>query len=249
MSRVGVNIYKRKDGRWEGRYIKGYDINGKAKYGYVYAKYCAEAKEKLLEVQCKSIVGIIPPPITFTDLSKRWLYSTKLRVKESTYAGYVNLLERHILPDLGGYRLNKLTSGVIDRFASEKLTNGRVDKNGSLSANTVRNILALIKSVITYGENEKLIGKDVVTVTYPKSTTREIRVFSKEEQLSLESVLLCDMDMCKLGILICLYTGIRIGELCSLRWADISADGKTVSIRSTVQRIENHESTLPTKTR
>jgi len=183
MPKVGANIYKRKDGRWEGRYIKGYDINGKAKYGYVYAKYYSEVKEKLLEVQCKSSAGTMPPPITFADLSRRWLYSTKLRVKESTYAGYVNLIERHILPELGGYRLNKLTSEVFDRFASEKLTKGRVDKGGGLSVNTVRNILALIKSVIAYGENEKLIGKDVVTVTYTNAKNRLPRICGTPERL------------------------------------------------------------------
>jgi len=248
MPKKGMNTYKRKDGRWEGRFIKGYAKSGKAKYGYVYAKSYTELKEKLA-VQRIPKSSTTTSSVTLTDLSERWLYASKLRVKESTYAGYVNLLETHILPVLGGYRLSKLSSDVLNSFTVEKLASGRADNRGGLSAKTVRNILALINSLITYGESEKMIEKDSISLSYPKNAVKEMRVFSKQEQSAIENVLLHDTDLCKFGVMLCLYTGIRIGELCALKWESISPDCKTISIRHTVQRIENYEDTQHSKTR
>lgn len=103
MPKKGENIYKRKDGRWEGRYIRYYDENGKAKYGYVYSKTYNEVKKKLIEK--KSQVGtkcetLSNKTILYNDVLNAWLQSAKINIKESTYSRYFHLIDTHIRPYL-----------------------------------------------------------------------------------------------------------------------------------------------------
>lgn len=116
MARTGENIYKRKDGRWEARYIYSYDAEGKAKYNSVYGISRQEAKQKRLLKIHESMLGVetnIGPIIIFRDLAKNWLNSTKIRVKESTYARYNNQVQKHILPHLGKYQASKISTELI----------------------------------------------------------------------------------------------------------------------------------------
>ena len=249
MPKVGANIYKRRDGRWEGRYIKGYGEGGGAKYGYAYAKSYTEVKQKLFQSQFLGLHGgKSSGEITFGELCERWLAAAKLTVKTSTYSGYVNMLNKQILPILGGYKLGKLSSEVFDKFTADKLKSGRLNGGGGLSAKYVRDILSLIKSVVAYGEKEKLIAKDSLTISYPKSETQEIRILSKYEQARLERVLTNDTDTVKLGILLCLYTGLRIGELCALKWKNICLTDGYISVCKTIQRIKSVDNTAVNKT-
>lgn len=241
MPRTGNNIYKRKDGRWEGRYPKGYKDNGKIAYGYVYAKTYAEVKEKL-----KSQLGTPAQPatrksnITFSEVARQWLYSATLRVKKSTYTRYFDTLELHILPLLGGYKICRLSLDDVERFANEKLKSGRVDGGGGLSPKTVRDQLSIIKAVMDYAKSQKYIG-ETFSLTYPKHQQQEMRVLSKQEQASLEEVLTDNMDTYKLGVLVCLYTGLRLGEVCALQWQDIAISHQVLSVRKTIQRIKNQD--------
>lgn len=100
MSRKGENIYKRKDGRWEGRYAKGVRDNGKIQYGYVYGQSYAETKKRISEIQGALAVGIIPAKSFSTNYGEillSWLQSAKLRTKESTYSRYYYLVSKYIL--------------------------------------------------------------------------------------------------------------------------------------------------------
>lgn len=106
MARTGENIYKRKDGRWEARFIHSYDANGKAKYKYLYGKSRQDAKQKLQTAVCNNILGkesMICPISQFKGLAEQWLYIVQLCVKASTFARYHNQVHKHILPRLGKY--------------------------------------------------------------------------------------------------------------------------------------------------
>lgn len=99
MPKKGENIYKRKDGRWEGRYIKYYDEGGKAKYGYVYAPSYKEAKQKLLEANFSASKRVdlskkIDP--LYSEVLDAWLQSTRINIKESTYARYSHMVKSRI---------------------------------------------------------------------------------------------------------------------------------------------------------
>ena len=109
MARHGENIYKRKDGRWEGRYIKGYDAEGKSIPGYVYGKSYKEAKEKLTfaKVNAKEKIKRISSDMTVSDWFDKWLDSQK-RIKRSSYTTYSSNINKHIKKKLGKIKLKLL---------------------------------------------------------------------------------------------------------------------------------------------
>ena len=101
MSKRDENIYKRKDGRWEGRYVKCCTLHGKIQYGYVYGKSYPETKAKLKEnastpIQASS--NQMTQPALYDEILKAWLLSSKDRMKEPTFSEYNYLVKRHMQP-------------------------------------------------------------------------------------------------------------------------------------------------------
>ncbi|WP_442858920.1 GAF domain-containing protein [Anaeromassilibacillus sp. 1001302B_160321_C8] len=97
MPRKGENIYKRKDGRWEGRYIRSYSVENKAKYAYVYGKTYSEVKQKLVSERSNTKICASPrSSLTYNELLDSWLHTSQLNTKESTHARYVHLVNTHI---------------------------------------------------------------------------------------------------------------------------------------------------------
>lgn len=111
MPRKGENIYKRKDGRWEGRYIKSRTCTGKIVYGYVYAKTYREAKAKLRgqnpSHNPQPVVSVATTPNSFSTVASDWFESVKLQTKESTRNKYHNMLTNYILPSYGDLTLDR----------------------------------------------------------------------------------------------------------------------------------------------
>lgn len=105
MPRKGENIYKRKDGRWEGRWILSHDQEHKAKYGYVYGRTYGEVKRKLTEKKSNIPEPKSTPQKTalYSELLDNWLHSIRLNTKESTQARYTHLINSHIKSQLGNY--------------------------------------------------------------------------------------------------------------------------------------------------
>lgn len=253
MARTGENIYKRKDGRWEARYIYSYNADGKAKYKYLYARTYSEVKTKLIKSQNSFEVKAEAEKTKDREKYEFWLFewlrSKKIGIKESTYIRYRNVIENHINPELGKYPINKIGTPLIERFVSEKLTRGRLDGNGGLSPKTMSDILTVIKESFKYAQAAGVITICRFDGIILKKATQEMRVLSVFEQQQLLSVLLNNFDRYKLGVFLCLYTGIRIGELCALRWKDISLIEKTVTIEHTMQRLQCDDPNALYKTR
>ena len=252
MSKRGENIYKRKDGRWEGRYIKHYDANGKAKYGYLYGKTYAELKSKLRDMQARLQNGALPDStktILYSEVLMAWLQSTRINVKESTYMRYKQLIDKHITVALGSYPLSKISTQLVERFVEEQLKNGRIDGYGGLSPKTVTDIITIVKSSMDYASYHGFAVTCNLSKLSVKKKDKEMRVLSPQEQKQLTSVLLCDTDLTKVGVLISLYTGIRIGELCALRWENLSVEDRTLRVRETMQRIQCPEVTETSRTK
>ena len=116
MARTGENIYKRKDGRWEARYIVSYDGDGKAKYKYLYARTYTEVKAKLLKAQnithAASKIEKTMNNDKYEYWLDEWLRTKRLSVKESTYIRYRNTIDNHIKPDLGKYPISKISTSL-----------------------------------------------------------------------------------------------------------------------------------------
>ena len=254
MARTGENIYKRKDGRWEGRFIYTYKEDGKSKYKYVYAKTYAAVKNKLIQRQQSSETTMLQIYTTY-EKSKyeywlnEWLAFKKLKIKDSTYIRYRNSIENHIKPYLGKYPIEKIGTSLMESFVAHLTTNGKLNGKGGLSAKTVSDILIIIKESFQYARNHGVASTcnfDNITL---KKSVHEMRVLDYAEMQILIGTLLKDTDLYKLGVFLCLFTGIRIGELCALQWKNISVDNKTIKIEQTMQRLQNNDSNGIQKTR
>ena len=236
MPRRGTNIYKRKDGRWEARYVVSSSLDGKKKYASVYAATYREAKAKQLEcinLQCSCPTAKANPKLE--DVMWAWLASTVNTVKPSTFQKYESVIRNHIVNGLGNLHLRYLTSQTIDQFAASKLQG-----ENKLSPKTVNDILSIIGMVFSFAEQE--FGYTKPKIRRVKEEHKEIRVLSLEEQRKLEKYLLSDLNLYKLGIIVTLYSGLRIGELCALHWDDVR-DGR-IYVSKSYRRIKSGSSTV-----
>lgn len=224
MARRGENIYKRKDGRYEGRYIKYYDISGKAIYGYVYSRVYSEVKELLAKYKTER-----PTRQGKNTLLSEWLKSwlkSQGTLKPTTKQIYKSHIDNYINPNLGKIPLKKLNSDILQGFINDL----------NLSASTVKNIFSILKSALSSAEDNGLILNIWNKVKVPKKEKSIVQVLTVNEQKLLESVLTLPFDI---GVWICLYAGLRIGEVCALMWADINFETSTLTVNGTQARTEN----------
>lgn len=232
MAKRGLNIYKRKDGRYEGRYRSGYTPDGKAKYTSVYGKSFSAVKE-ILERKRADLYNnpSVSCKLTMGELALTWLTNIKNKVKISTLSNYEMKLQKHILPYFAGMRYDKLTADNLNAFITAKIKE-------NLSERYVADIVVLVKSVARFAQKRYGVVNRFESVSPPKSRGKtDKRLFSAAEQSRLKAFLLKNPDCSNVGILLSMTTGIRIGELCALRWQDIDLEKSILTVRQTVQRI------------
>lgn len=233
MSRKGENIYKRKDGRWEGRYLK-YIPGEKPRFGYVYARSYREVREKLREAATlwkEQPVAQTGEPLRFREAALAWEQQTFPQVKQSTRVKYHTTLQLHLLPTIGDVPLVDLTHQKIESLARELLRN--------LAPRSVSDVLSILRSVLRFarvGGAEVPCDGSSVRIRRPPV---EIRVLSQSEQELLIRHIFADLNPRSAGILLSLMTGLRVGEICALRWEDIALDEQMLYVRHTVQRLQN----------
>lgn len=236
MPRRGESIYKRKDGRWEARYVKGIDSNGKKVYGSVYAKTYRDVKEKQrFFLMHKKLPNNQNKHLTIQRIIEEWLEDNKNQLKPSTKQKYISLSYNHIIPSLGHVDLDYLTRKTIIDFTSQQLLKGKVN-GGSLTSKTVNDILIVLKMALNYAS--KTYNINIPTITLLKEKKKIANVLSIPDQQRLISYLLEDMDVYKFGVLLALYTGMRIGELCALKWEDINCEH--IIVNKTMQRLSTN---------
>ena len=206
MARKGENIYKRKDGRWEARYEKGRNSKGQIIYGSLYGKSYREVREKKINSIVKLPVAKTISPsesMNICDVSTRWLESIRHTVKESTYSCYLTLIQKHILTYFNNSSM--ITSEHIQQFINYKITNG-------LSPTSVRNIVVLLERILRYGEDEKLLPVTKRSFTFPKSSFYINNTLDVSQLSILARYLYLEGDTFSVGLLLCMHTGIRIGD-------------------------------------
>lgn len=249
MAKRGENITKRKDGRWEARVIKGYNNEGKALYKYIYAKSYTEVRKKRNEYSidynvtenCKN------GKVVMSVILDEFLSSQKNKVKESTFTRYCDIVNLHIKPELGDIQVGKLTTKHINAFINKKFENGRIDKKGGLSAKRVHDIVSVLKLSLLFAQDKFGYNVQNIKYTLPKMTTSKSNALSKEDEAKLLMYITDNIDSMKSGILISLCTGIRIGELCALKWSDIDFNTNLIFINKTLQRIPDLSNSAKTK--
>ena len=251
MSKRGENIYKRKDGRWEGRYLTYKD--GAKKYISVYGRTYAAVKDKLLIAKQNAALSqtennLPDCCLTVANLFAKWLREKATLIKPSSYIRYTGLLNTHLLPALGGCAVSNLTVQKIAAVLQDKLQNGRLDKKGGLSAKTIADILCLIKSAVKMALRDFNLPQAaaILTMRPPISIrSRKPEILNENECTNLSRQIVRQPASETAAILFCLNTGLRLGEVCALRWADIDFEAKTLTVSYTVQRVtQNGKSVL-----
>ncbi len=183
-------------------------------------------------------MNIFKQKILYKDFIYEWLMEKKQYVKESTYANYSNKVFNHIVPSLGNYLLQDLNHKIIQEFVLSLYKTGHKKKKGGLSEKTIRDIVIIIKDSLRKGMIEKLIPDIDLSFTYPKNHSKKrIVILTKQEQVRLTNYIVKHLTTRNIGILISLYSGVRIGELCALTWNDINFKKGILFINKTIQRI------------
>lgn len=250
MARHGENIRKRADGRWEGRY-KAFDENkGKYIYRSVYGRDYRETKEKLSVAR----LGPAGPgaekktaaeaaragrkstdenggTILFSQAAGEWLAELAGKRKRSTYIKYDAVYRKHLAGIVGSCRLSsdmtqKLQERIFDHL-SEK----------GLSESLQKSVVCVANQILAFAGRRNPAGIPPLEHLPVKAKKRTVGTFSREEQARLLDCIYGGMNPSMAAVLLCLYAGLRLGELCALRWTDIDFEGGTLTVNRTVQRI------------
>jgi len=229
MARKGENIFHRKDNRWEARYIKGKDNFGKNVYGYVYGKSYKEAKEKRMKLlsEIKNTNNALLSKETLEYKAKEWLEREKLYIKISTYNYYYNIINKYIITYFKLIKINKIDESYINKFINEL-------ENKDLKKSTIKQIIVIFKSILIFSGHN-------INFKLPKIDKKSIEILSNNEVKQLQRYIINNINNYTIGILIVLHTGIRIGELCALRWENIDLNSSMVTIKNTVSRIKKFD--------
>ena len=236
MAKRGENIYHRRDGRWEGRCIMGRKQNGKPKYRSVYGKTYSEAKKKLVLLKASQIDTESKPAVhsygngTLSDWLDYWLdVLERPYIRQTTYQLYQRNIEKHLRPLLGAYRHSELRKEHIQDAVNEM-------KKG-LSSSTLHGIYRQLKNVLNCAVKSRLLlALPCEEIRLPKFRQKKPRVLTCAEQARLERQAAAETH---LDYLLCLYTGLRLGELCALRYEDIDFETGLLHVSHAVKRVKN----------
>lgn len=236
MCKRGENIYKRRDGRYEGRYMIEKKPDGKVRYGYIYSRKYTEVKRLLTEkrnmyLDRSRTDGSHSP--CMSCWAKEWQNRARYRnLKPSSRQKYDQMLEKHILPFFGCIAISQIEEKMIQEFTDDLVT------GKGLSPSTVNSVIRLFKELLQDAYKAKKI-KEIPEIcpTVERTPHREGAILSRES----EKKLLQYVEKKDLPAIISLYTGLRIGEICALRWKDVDLAHRTISVCGTVQRLASSE--------
>lgn len=162
------------------------------------------------------------------ELLEIWLERyMKHTIKIRIYNRYKSICELHLIKDLGDYELVELKHNVLQDFLLEMI-------NNKYSTNTIKGIVSVLKQALRLAVTLEFIDKEYCSsLKLPTNEEKEISVFTKKEQQIIESFCLNHKRKNYIGIVICLYTGIRLGELLALTWDDIDFNSNLLTINKT----------------
>lgn len=238
MPRKGENIYKRKDGRWEGRYIKGRRPDGTTLYGSIYGKKYSDVRDRLMPLKIeysnrKMMVqacfhGTVDVWLTF------WLENiVRNKVKPATYASYRHKLEAYVLPWMGTMQLEKITQENMNELVETLQAQG-------FQITTIATVLRILHSAMACAvEKNYLLFNPCTGIRLALPPRGAVKALSRSDQHLLEQAAMTE-NGCASAVL-GLYTGLRIGEISALKWSDIDFERNELVVQRTMQRLSNYD--------
>ena len=184
--------------------------------------------EKLRNVLKEELKKIVKEDY-FEDIAKEWLESKKKKIKKSTYFNYEYKIYKYLMPTFYKYKVRKLKKFDYAEFV-EVLEE-------EYESRTIRDILNVLKAILKYANNKYNYQIKYENIELPKLENKKLKILTKRERNKIEKYCIKENSLKCIGILICLNTGIRIGELCALKWKNIDFTERTISINHTLQRV------------
>lgn len=181
------------------------------------------------------------------DVLREWNAQNKLKIKESSYNKYQYIINSNIVPYLGEYYIFELTTELLQNYINFLLTGDNT--RNALSPKTVRDTISIIKQALRFASN---LGIDIVcdlSALSVRLEKTELRILSQNEYQCLVSYLSVSQDLNDIGILLALFTGLRIGELCALTWDNINIQEMYITVKYTLQRIQDSSENAAAKTK
>lgn len=201
-------------------------------------KQTAEEKRVLEEMELLPVKGEpyderLPEACdTMEELCRYWLKERRGGIKRSTYCDYDYFIRRHILPYFQNDRLRELNGDNVLAFVEEMRRRGVADT-------TVKSVVTVLRSIFKFAVQNQILGREILPYCALNFRRAESRVLTVQDSAGMKEYLLTENTAFSIAILLCRGTGMRIGELCGLKWGDIDLLSKTVCIRRTISRIPN----------
>ena len=248
MARHGENIRKRIDGRWEGRYKVFDEGRGKHIYRSVYGRDYAETKEKLSRAKLGLACHEISKKEVETDRQKNtdgkygtilfsqaagdWLEEIYNTRKYSTYKKYETIYRKHLADIIGPFGLSSDIAHELGKKISDHLS------VGVISESQQKSIICVANQILSFANTNYSSGMPMLEKPPAKVRPKTVVIFSNVEQVKLFGCMYGRVDDSFIvAVLLCLYAGLRLGELCALRWTDIDFENMSLTVKRTVQRI------------
>ena len=180
--------------------------------------------------------------MTTNELMTAWLdRCERERVKPRTYSRYKGLIVQHILPELGDTPIDDLGRRQISEFLTAHQADGNL-RGEALSATSTNLMLTVLNAAFTYACDMELLPTNPCDrIRRVPGPPPRVEAFTREEQRRLEEAIAAGEDRRLFGIRLCLYTGLRIGELLGLEWQDVDMEKGILHIQKTVYREKNAE--------
>ena len=185
---------------------------------------------------CSRLINHYETRVKFIDLRNEWLINKKIEIKESTYSNYAYTTRKYLIPTFKNLTIKELERYDYSTFVEKLVEN--------LSPKTTEDIVIKLKSILNYANDVYGASISEKKIKSPKVHNEPLKILSRKECERLEKTCKEDNSLQSIGILIALETGLRIGEICALKWKNIDVENRVIKVRQTLQRIYREESEL-----
>lgn len=250
-------LYQAKDKSW----IYQYKVDGQRKTKRFQKKADARAYIEALTaaspVPSAEVIGLARQQnaatsevITLGAWMDRWLENyARPTIKHSTYCSYELYVRAHIKPQIGGLYMSTLRADDLQAFFNERGKNGNQARKGGLAPKTLTNLRNMMHMAFGQAVKNHLLQENLIEgIRLPKATKTEMRVLSREEQRRLMTAAHLAPEPAAFGIIFDMFTGLRLGELCGLRWENVDMESRSFLVCETRNRLPNHDDSIAAST-